>query len=189
MEDLIAGVSSRRIKTNSDNRKQVWGLCPDCRQGRWVDKTNEDGTSQYRCSSCAAKKCSITSKEIAYKKSLQNIPYSKTTDKCGYVQIWIPASDPYCGDGDNRPTTSGMRVAEHRYVMAKHLGRMLTAYENVHHKNGVRDDNRIENLELWSKPQPCGQRVDDLIVGWMNEMPADQYEAVLKRIARKSPDQ
>ena len=47
--------------------------------------------------------------------------------------------------------------------MQEHLGRKLFTSETVHHINGIRDDNRIENLELWFVPQPYGQRVSDLI--------------------------
>ena len=57
-------------------------------------------------------------------------------------------------------TEAGWRT-EHRVVMEQMLGRPLEPWENAHHINGVRDDNRPENLELWSRAQPTGIRASD----------------------------
>jgi len=60
-------------------------------------------------------------------------------------------------------------LAEHRLVMSETLARPLFPGENVHHVNGVRDDNRPENLELWVSYQPSGQRPADLLE-WAHEI-------------------
>jgi hypothetical protein len=84
---------------------------------------------------------------------------SRQVTNSGY--ILLSASDP------NNPYNE--RGYEHRLVMEKHLGRKLLPGENVHHKNGDRSDNRVENLELWSSSQPPGQRVSDK-VAWAKEI-------------------
>lgn len=75
--------------------------------------------------------------------------------KHGYRYVVVPLAD--------RHLTRGSVETEHRLVMAQQLGRPLAADENVHHRNGDRLDNRAENLELWSRTQPAGQRVTDLV--------------------------
>jgi hypothetical protein len=85
--------------------------------------------------------------------------------KDGYKLVLIP-------DHPNSESTGYVR--EHFVVMTKKLGRALYGHEQVHHKNGVKDDNRIENLELWSTSHPSGQRVEDKIT-WAKEL-LEQYK-------------
>lgn len=68
----------------------------------------------------------------------------------GYVAVRIPPDDPMRSMGQNG------YVLEHRLLMARHLGRPLRRSETVHHRNGDRKDNRMENLQLRNGPHGKG---------------------------------
>jgi len=143
-------------------------------------KRNKDGLGSY-CKTCQNSFCYKYRKEVKgekrdrlrdkswiYQRKRNGIPldlprkkhYSKDghISKAGY-RVLISnkfIGHPCCSDKKGR-------VLEHRMVMYNYLGRPLKKGENVHHKNGIRHDNRIENLELWTTKQPIGKRVEDLI--------------------------
>jgi hypothetical protein len=64
-------------------------------------------------------------------------------------------------------------MVEHVFVMSEYLG-------TIHHKNGIKSDNRLENLELWNGPHPYGQRVED-ILKWCKELLEEYGHTVIMK--------
>jgi DNA-directed RNA polymerase subunit RPC12/RpoP len=104
-------------------------------------------------------KNSLCSYECSYKFLTESKIGNKTQpNRRGYISVLMP----------NHPNSdAGGYILEHRLVMSQHIGRPLTSKETVHHKNGIKNDNRIENLELYPGPHGSGilpkDRIDEAI--------------------------
>lgn len=110
-------------------------LCSHCRE-KYVISTYHAKTSRFCSKTCAGL---AQPKRPGSKASRWNGGRHRTHE--GYVEVYAPDHP--------RALAGGRKYArEHRLVMEKHLGRYLRADEVVHHINGVKDDNRLENLEL-----------------------------------------
>jgi hypothetical protein len=130
----------------------IYHACIDCGKPRWVilDKGNP---SHERCSACVARNRIFTDK-TKVKMSVSHLSKGLIGEKnsnwqggrnCvnGYILVWLPRDSFFYPMTDRKGY-----IREHRLVMAQSLGRCLQPFENVHHKNGVKDDNRLDNLEL-----------------------------------------
>jgi hypothetical protein len=129
---------------------------------------------------CSIDGCSLD----AYCKSVCTMHYYrlKRTGEVGPAGKIVPEHNHgHLVDGYRRIKVNGVFILEHRAVMQEYLGRELFPHENVHHLNGNRLDNRIENLELWSRSQPPGQRIEDK-VSWAIELLKTYKPEVIKEI-------
>ena len=142
--------------------------------GRWTRTGTTDDPVRKTLSPCSVQPCTKPALakglcENHYASAKRKARAAKRTEK---VQFKPPPSRYKDGRGyvilsgysdhPNAHRSTG-RIFEHRFVMSQTLGRALYENEQVHHKNGIRDDNRPENLELWVRAQPAGVRVDDMI--------------------------
>jgi len=118
--------------------------CPGCRAKDLCACGNAKQNKSVTCGGCRT--------EVGNANG--NWKGGRTRHKAGYVMVRVPS----------HPRARGSPyVFEHILVAEDLLRRYLVEGESVHHINGIRDDNRPENLELWMRPQPSGIRVSDAI--------------------------
>lgn len=84
----------------------------------------------------------------------RRVVHQPRVDNMGYVRIFKKGHPNAWERG---------HIFEHTYIMSEHLGRPMFPGETIHHKNGIRDDNRIENLELRASAHGVGQTIPDLV--------------------------
>lgn len=100
----------------------------------------------------------MTTKRVCEKGDCKDLPFSRNAKYC---KEHSPTGKGTINNGYRRVRINGIKRYEHQLVMEDHLSRPLESHENVHHRDGDRLNNTIGNLELWSRSQPTGQRVED----------------------------
>ncbi len=122
--------------------------CPTCGKD-WYTRVVDGRLESSQCRNCANKRTGQT-----HRANLSAGWKGGRRKYRGYISQFISLDSPYLPMSyqlfKNRNTneTTGAYVLEHRLIMAQSLGRLLTNTEIVHHKNGIKNDNRLENLHL-----------------------------------------
>jgi len=131
--------------------KYIWHACENCGEERWVHLANSQPRHKL-CPSCWMKrhtKYSANSLKPSWEGGSRNPNWKGgRVREGGYIKVCVEPDDFFFPMTQVSKRRWGGYVLEHRLVMARHLSRCLLPWEVVHHKNGIKDDNRIENLQL-----------------------------------------
>ena len=135
------------VKRTSRNRWCIQVTCPICEKQRWRVLSSIASENEYFTGYCVS--CSNRfDKEKRRKASNTAGHKGRIKSKTGYINIYIPYLEKHEQEFLSSMIGSHPYIQEHRLVMARHLRRPLDRHEIVHHINGIKDDNRIENLKL-----------------------------------------
>ena len=172
--DIVKGSEIGRDK----NAQFIWVTCLDCGKERWVSKYDKDRS--LRCRECAIKSPEYRNRLAMSARSRTREKHPRWVDGIkhnqGYRMVTIYSGDFFLPMADKHG-----RVFEHRLVVAKSLGRCLLPWEVVHHKNGVREDNHIENLELSMKGAHTVMHSKGYKDGYLKGL-YDGHEARIKKL-------
>jgi len=129
-------------RSHNNRLPYIWASCLDCGKERWVPYI-KGKPKNLRCNPCS---CRVRTQTYGQGESHPAWKGGRWENGNGYICVWISPDDFFY------PTAATKQrvILEHRLIMAKHLGRNLHSWEIVHHRNHIRDDNRIENLQLVS---------------------------------------
>ena len=125
--------------------RYIWHACPQCKKERWIMLSRAKRTIPPSCRSCSSENRAVGNylgnKNSQWKGGRHLI-------ETGYTKVWLNPNSPYFSMVTKNKSHRNCSILEHRLVMAESLGRCLYPGEIVHHINGIKCDNRIENLHL-----------------------------------------
>ncbi len=135
------------VSKSKNGKGYIWRCQCEC--GNIVNKVRKDLTKNKPVQSCGCLRSEMLSKRMSGDNHYKWNGGKPSINGKGYLEY---------KHGELRG------VREHRHIYETHYGIKLKPHQNIHHINGDRLDNRIENLELWDTSQPSGQRIEDKIL-------------------------
>jgi hypothetical protein len=187
---IVSGSTINRHRESN----YMWTACVDCGETRWVKCAKRSKqVRNARCRRCAGICSAKSRRKEAYHRGAGNSAWKggRLVASNNYIYVWLEESSPYFP-----MATHNGYVMEHRLIIAQSIGRCLLRTEHVHHKNGMKDDNRIENLQLVSQADHhtftkmcahCDLRKEIRMLRWQIKEQSDQIRHLTSQLMGVTP--